>query len=248
MKREVLAFVKDKEITNLDIDNVINKYSVAERKNMDTDDERKKILDQLISCEIMYNYAKDEMLYETEEFKTRMAEAKKDILTQMGIANAVGKVNINDEKAMEYYNTNIEKFKIGDMVSAKHILVETEEEAVRIKEEIENSEISFSEAALKYSMCPSNMNGGSIGTFGRGKMVLPFEEAAFAAKVNKITDPVKTEFGFHIILVENFKKGYIKEFKDVKEDIIINLKMKYELNNYKDVLRKMKTKYYSDNI
>ena len=246
MQREVLAVVKDTEITNMDVDNLINKYSVAERKNLDTEEGRNKILDKLISCEIMYNFAKDEKLDETDEFKIRIAEAEKDILTQMGIIKAAGIVNISEEDAAEYYDENIEKFKVGDMVSAKHILVETRKEALKIKWEIESRQISFSDAALKYSMCPSNMNGGSLGTFGRGKMVIPFEEAAFNTPINKITNPVETEFGFHLILVEDFRSGYTKEFEDVKEEIINLLKKRQELDNYRKILGRIKEKYYID--
>lgn len=244
MSGRVLAVVKDREITEEDIENVINEYPVNQRNAVDTEEGRRKLLDQLVSCEIMYNYAKDEKLYESNEFKRKLEEAAKDILTKMGIVMAAGTVNINEENALEYYKINIDKFKVEDMLSAKHILVETYEEAMYIKEEIESKKISFTDAALKYSMCPSNMNGGSLGSFGKGKMVIPFEDAAFNADINVLTNPVETEFGFHLILVEDFRSGYIKQFEDVKEEIITNLKKKGEVKNYKDVLGKMKEKYY----
>lgn len=244
MNERVLAIVKDRKITEEDIENIIKEYPENQRKAIDTEEGREKLLDQLISCEIMYNYAKDEKLYESNEFKSKLEEAAKDILTQMGIVKAAGIVNINEEDALEYYKANIDKFKVQDMLSAKHILVETYDEAINIKEEIESRKISFTDAALKYSMCPSNMNGGSLGSFGRGKMVIPFEEAAFNADINVLTDPVETEFGFHLILVEDFRGGYTKEFEDVKEEIIANLKKKEELNNYKSIMKKLKEKYY----
>lgn len=86
-------------------------------------------------------------------------------------------------------------------VEASHILVKTEEEAKKIKQEIESGTIDFPHAAGKYSMCPSGGDGGSLGEFGRGMMVKPFEDAAFAAELNKITEPVQTQFGWHLILV-----------------------------------------------
>lgn len=244
MKKLVLATVADKKITDEDIDYIINQYPVLEREHMNTEQGRAKILDQLISCEVMYEFAKEESIYEMEEFKEQLKEAEKDILTQMGIVKAKGIVNISENDTLEYYINNIEKFEVKDMVSARHILVETEEEAFKVKREIENKEISFSDAALRYSMCPSNINGGSLGTFERGKMVIPFEEVAFKAEINILTDPVETEFGFHLILVEDFKEGYKKEFDDVKEEIRITLKKKGELKNYKDKLKELKEKYY----
>ena len=244
MSGRVLAVVKDREITEEDIENIINEYPKNQRKVVDTEEGREKLLDQLISCEIMYNYAKDEKLYESDEFKRKLEEAAKDILTQMAIVKAAGTAIVTDKDANQFYNDNIEKFKVSDIVSAKHILVETEEEALKVKSEIESNTISFTDAALKYSMCPSNLNGGSLGSFGRGKMAIPFEDSAFNAEINVLTDPVETEFGFHLILVEDFRPGYIKQFEEVKEEIIANLKKKEELNNYKSVMKKLREKYY----
>lgn len=248
MKKNVLASINGKEITDCDIENVFNQYSETEFKSLNTDKGREKILDQLISCELMYNFAKDENLEETDEFKIKIEEARKDILTKMGILKAAGNEVVSEEEALIYYNSNIEKFIVGEMVSVKHILVETEKEAYKIKKEIDNKKISFSDAALKYSMCPSNMNGGSLGTFDRGKLIPSFEEAAFNAKISIVTDPVETEFGFHIILIEDFRDEYIKEFNDVKEEIMLNLKKKRELKNYQNVLEKMKKIYYKSNL
>ena len=86
-------------------------------------------------------------------------------------------------------------------VRASHILVETQDEAIKIKQEIDSNKISFEEAARKYSMCPSKAQGGDLDYFGRGMMVKPFEEAAFNGETGKVSDPVKTQFGWHLIKV-----------------------------------------------
>lgn len=86
-------------------------------------------------------------------------------------------------------------------VKASHILVKTEEEALKIKKAIESGEIDFPHAAGQYSMCPSGGDGGDLGFFEKGVMVKPFEDAAFNAELNKVTNPVQTQFGWHLILV-----------------------------------------------
>jgi len=90
-------------------------------------------------------------------------------------------------------------------VSAKHILVSSEKQALELKEKIENNEISFEEAAQKYSSCPSGKQGGDLGYFAKGMMVKPFEEAAFSADLNKVTKPIQTQFGWHLIKVVDRK-------------------------------------------
>ena len=85
-------------------------------------------------------------------------------------------------------------------VNASHILVKTEEEARSIKAELDSGK-SFEAIAKEKSMCPSKKNGGSLGWFTHGQMVREFEKAAFAMKKGQISQPVKTQFGWHIIKV-----------------------------------------------
>ena len=85
-----------------------------------------------------------------------------------------------------------------DKVRCAHILVKTEQEAKNILEQLKNGE-SFSKIAGEKSMCPSGKRGGDLGTFGRGKMVREFEIAAFALQKGELSQPVRTEFGWHII-------------------------------------------------
>ena len=85
-------------------------------------------------------------------------------------------------------------------VKASHILVETEEEAISLKEEILSGK-PFEDVAAENSLCPSGARGGDLGFFGRGQMVGEFEKAAFDLNVGEISDPVRTNFGWHLIVV-----------------------------------------------
>lgn len=85
-------------------------------------------------------------------------------------------------------------------VHAAHILVASESKAKALINRIENGE-SFGSVARKYSSCPSGEFGGDLGYFGRGQMVKEFEEAAFSLPVGVVSDPVQTDFGWHIIKV-----------------------------------------------
>lgn len=83
-------------------------------------------------------------------------------------------------------------------VRASHILVKTEQEAQELYNEIKNGK-SFAEIAQEKSLCPSGQNGGDLGFFGRGMMVKPFEDAAFNLEIGEISQPVETQFGWHLI-------------------------------------------------
>ena len=86
--------------------------------------------------------------------------------------------------------------------SARHILVDTEEQCITLKNQIESGS-DFAEVAKEHSNCPSKMQGGALGSFGRGQMVQEFEEVVFSAELNKVQGPVKTQFGYHLLEVTN---------------------------------------------
>ena len=94
---------------------------------------------------------------------------------------------------------------VKTQVRASHILVNSQDQALRIKSDIENGDITFEDAAKKYSLCPSGQNGGDLGYFGKGMMVKEFEDASFTLPEGKISNPVKTQFGYHLIKVTDIK-------------------------------------------
>lgn len=89
-------------------------------------------------------------------------------------------------------------------VRASHLLVETEEECKALRERIEAGE-SFAEIAGEVSKCPSGRQGGDLGFFGRGVMVPEFDQAAFVLPVNELSEPIKTQFGWHLLVVTEQK-------------------------------------------
>ena len=93
------------------------------------------------------------------------------------------------------------KMQAVTQVKASHILVKTKEEAEQIRVDILSGKISFAEAAEKYSSCPSGSKGGDLGFFGRGMMVPEFDQASFSLPVGEVSEPVQTQFGYHLIVV-----------------------------------------------
>lgn len=94
---------------------------------------------------------------------------------------------------------------MANKVNASHILVKTETEALAIMNDLRNQRKTFEQLAMEKSLCPSKKKGGSLGWFGRGMMVKEFETACLSSPVKKgqIIGPIKTQFGYHIIKIED---------------------------------------------
>ena len=89
-------------------------------------------------------------------------------------------------------------------VKASHLLVQTEEEAIKLKNEIDNGK-DFAQLAKEVSLCPSGQNGGDLGYFTKGQMVKEFEDACFSMEVGEVSNPIKTQFGYHLIYLTDKK-------------------------------------------
>ncbi len=89
---------------------------------------------------------------------------------------------------------------MANEVRASHLLVDTEEQAQTLREEIVAGK-AFAEVAKAVSKCPSGRNGGDLGFFGRGRMVPEFDQAAFTQPVGEISEPIRTQFGYHLLVV-----------------------------------------------
>jgi len=129
------------------------------------------------------------------------------------------RVSITEEETKEYFEQNKESFAVEEQVKTSHILIETEEKAAEVKEKLDAGQ-DFAELAKEYSIDESNKNfGGDLGYVKRGEMVSKFEEAVFSMQAGGISEPVKTEFGYHIIKVDEKKEAQEANYEQSKEQI-----------------------------
>jgi peptidyl-prolyl cis-trans isomerase C len=219
MSETILAVVAGHEITSADVDTFIERLPQQQQAYASNPQFRAQALQQLIDMSLFELKAIDEKLDETEEFQKMLDDVKADLLSRMAMTNVIQAVTVSDEEKADFYEANKAQFAQPETVSAKHILTDDEEGCAKAAAEIESGEKTFEEAAIVYSTCPSNAQGGDLGPFGRGQMVKEFEDAAFDGELNKVLGPVKTQFGYHLIYVYDKQEAKTKSYEEVKDQI-----------------------------
>lgn len=246
MENKVLAVVAGNEITGEDLNRIVMRYPEDKRGYFESEQGRNQLLDQTISFELMSKFGEELALDKTKDFQDTLKALGKELLTQVTINKVLSEVTVTDEEVEKYYEDNKENFKEEGTVSAKHILVDTEEQAKEIHEEISSEKISFEDAAMKYSSCPSKEEGGNLGVFKKGMMVPEFEEVAFNSEVGSVSAPVQTQFGYHLILVENKNEAKEKSFDEVKASVVNQLTQVAQQKKYADLVVELENKYGVD--
>ncbi len=196
----VVVTVGGKPITEADIGFAAEDLG-QDLANIPANQRRAFLVAVLIDMKVMAEAARADKLDQTDLFKKRLSYLEDRSLRRAYFTDKVaGAVTAEAVKAA--YDKYVADFKPQEEVRARHILVSTEEDAKAVKAEIEAGK-PFEIAALEKSQDGSAQNGGDLGYFSRGMMVKPFEDAAFALKVGEISDPVQTQYGWHIIKLED---------------------------------------------
>src|ERR1700736_2122751 len=212
----VLAKVNGTEIRQSDV-------ALAEEElgpslaQMDPATKKDNVLSFLIDMKIVAKAAEDKKIADREDFKNRLAFARNRLLMD-NLLSVEGKAATTDEAMKKVYEDASKQITGEQEVHARHILVETEDEAKQVSEELKKG-ADFAELAKKKSKDPGASDGGALGFFTKDQMVPEFSAAAFALEPGKISDPVKTQFGWHIIKVEEKRNRKAPDFEQVKAQI-----------------------------
>lgn len=242
--QEPLATVNGKEIYPEDLNQLIVSFPPEQQIQFGSREGRRALLEELIAQELLYAEAKEAKLDETEDFKKLLKEAEENLLKQTALLDFMKLVTVTDDEIEAYYNDNPEQFVAPESIRASHILVDDLETAEEVTKELENGDISFEEAAVKYSKCPSAQQGGDLSYFQKGQMVPEFEEAAFALEPGQMTEePVQTQFGYHIIKQTDHKKDEVMPFEIVKEQLRPLILAQKQNEAYQKHVEELKEKY-----
>ena len=222
--KDVVATVGSETITLKEVDERIAKMPPYYQNMLK--DRKKELVEDLMLEKLFYNEAKKRGLQNNKEVKELLAEAQKKIMISKFIKDEVeDKAAVTDKEVQDYYDSHKEEFSIPERWKASHILVKTEEEAKAALDELSKGK-SFEELAKEKSQDASAKKGGDLGYFAKGQMVPEFEEAVTKLEVGQTSGIIKTQFGYHIIMLTEKKAPETQQFKDVQAKIKNELTMK----------------------
>ena len=198
----------------------------------------KQFVEEYTDVLAFYPSAKE--IEKTDAYKA----AAKQLAVELWITKKFNSIKVSEKEIKDFYNKNKDiYFKEDPEYKARHIVVKDEKIAKKLINELKNFsgkklEQKFAQLAEKYSIGPSKIDGGELGYFKLSDMAPEFSNAVSSLKIGQITTkPVKTKYGYHVILLENTKSDVYVPFSKVKMQILYNLKSK-KMNEILDNLQK----------
>jgi len=219
---DVLAKVGDQEVTRDMLDHIIATIPEENRVPFLTPDGRKKILDEVVSFLLFAQAAKTAGIDKEPAVKTRLEYAQTEYLAREYFRRQLAKSPpISEDDLKEFYKNHISEFKPPEEIKARHVLVKTEAQANKILDELKSG-ADFAELAKKYSIDPAAANGGKLEMpdgrdwLPRGSFEKGFEFALFKIQKGQIGGPVKSQFGWHILKVEDRRQPDTSAYVQVR--------------------------------
>lgn len=247
-KNQVVARVGSTKITEAQIEERIQQLPENIRANFEKKENQGVIVDQMINEELLFQEAKrlgyekhEDYKKQVKEFENQLRNAKKQALINSVLRDNIdGKITVNDQEVVQFYEQNPSQFQAYEQRKAQHILVKTKEEAEKILKELKSGK-SFDQLAQAYSIDPTAKNGGDLGWFKKGDLVPDFERAVFNLSKGDISDIVQTQFGYHIIRltdVRNVPKRTLDQTKEQIQQALYNQKRNASMNELMEKLKK----------
>ena len=211
---KVLAKVDGQPITDADVADAMTDIGPGLPQKLEGAARQKYVLDYLIDLKLAAKKAEADKLTSSPEFERKMGYYREKLAMEE-LLNSVGKAAATEEAERKAYDEAAKAEPPQEEIHARHILLPTEEEAKKALARVKAGE-DFAKVATELSKDPSG-NGGDLGWFTKDRMVPEFSDAAFKLKKGEISEPVKTQFGWHIIQVEDTRMKTFPPFEQVKD-------------------------------
>lgn len=228
---KTFAIVDGTEITDKDIAMILRAMPGADYSKLPPEVQQ-QVLNQAIEQRLLINKAKKDGVQKSKEFKDALEDAKDELILGVWMKQELDKIKVGDSEAKDFYSKNPQFFAQPEQVKARHILLKTEAEAKKVITSLDKAPKgklleTFKDLSTKHSIDEGvASSGGDLGWFGKEQMVPEFSDAAFKlTKGNYTKTPVKTNFGYHVILLEDKKASGVASFESVKDRVSQGLKM-----------------------
>jgi len=217
--KTVLATVGDRQITEGDLEIAGSEMAQdMQQQQVPQEFQRAYVLEGLINLDLVAQAAKDAKIDQGDDYKQLLSYFSDRALQRVFLLKTVVP-QMQGDALKKAYDDYVKAFQPQDQLHARHILVKTQAEAQDIKKQLDGGAKFEDIAKAKSIDTGSGANGGDLGTFGRGQMVKPFEDAAFALKVGQVSDPVQSQFGWHIIRVDSIEKTKPQTIDQVSQQL-----------------------------
>jgi peptidyl-prolyl cis-trans isomerase C len=223
---EVLATYAGNRLDTAKVKKEMERLPAPSRAYLQAPDRKRQFVENMILNELLYAEGQKQGYDKDEDIDRQVNDLRRRLVVQRVVREFQKPPEITDDQAKKYYDDNPNLYS-STQIRASHILVKDEAQAKEIRDQVKADPSKFADIAKEKSTDKtSGAKGGDLGMFGQGRMVPEFERAAFALKPNEISDVVKTQYGYHIILVVERKEGERRPFDQVKEQIKATLRNK----------------------
>lgn len=236
---QVVAEINGERITVADLDRMYRNLNPAMRKQYDQVGGKKQFLEQYVGKKLLVQEAVKQNFEKRPEIAAALADARDSVMFDLYVRHEVASEVIPEAELLKYYEANRQRFRRPEMVRGRHILATPSEGRVvntsgddaktndAARKKIQDlarmldgkGSEAFAATAMRFSEDQSALEGGDLGWFGRGQMVPEFEDAAFSTPVGSVSGVVMTDFGYHVILIEDRREGGVPPFEAVRHEV-----------------------------
>ena len=240
---KALAIINGKEITASEFDLRWSQLPEFARKTYAGPDGRKKFLEELITRELLLQESRKRGLDRDRALVERVERFKeRSVLDHLMREEVDSRITVTLEEMKAYYAANPGGFTAQDDMRASHILIKTEEDALDVKKRLDQGE-DFAALARKVSLdLSTKFKGGDLGPIKKGQTIPQFEKTLLALKVGETSHPVATQFGYHIIKLNDRTTGASLSFEDAKDQVKEQIQVEKKRKRFDELVASLRAK------
>lgn len=248
---EIVATYAGTTLTSERVLDELKRLPAPSRTYLSSNDRKRQFVDNLILNDLLFSEGKKAGYDHDAEIERQVEDLRRRLIVQRVTRQFQTPPEVSDEQVQKYYDDNPDLYSTTQ-IRASHILVKEEATAKQLSAELKQHPEKFAELARERSTDASTApKGGDLGLFGAGRMVPDFERVAFRLKVGEISEPVKTQYGYHLVTVTERKDGQPRPFDQVKEQIRATLRSKgqqEQTQTYFDGLKRQANVIVNDDV